>query len=314
VRTELSRPVLPVDLWNRVDVPELSVFRQAYGSWLACQEAHGDVPAWSNGLAQEHAAFAFLRAVEADWQAQRISPYALTWGLCKTPDQPERGYAEFFERWPQWNTERSSLDGSRTWDTVRRKLRTSLIGDRIEPSVRAALGSDLLAEVEGRLLYTVNNDQKERHGGVLRKPADLNVFAQYVRPEIVRHFGTQYDPARHNPGMLWFGNEGVIIAKLNTAGAIRQHQYKNRILSATRFSWTSQNRMSTENEAGRRVVEHAARALRLHLFVLPRSHSSAYYFGVVRVISAEGLGPMTVIVELERELASDFLKVFDGDA
>jgi superfamily II DNA or RNA helicase/HKD family nuclease len=310
VRAELSRPLLPVDLWNRVDVPELSVYRQAYGSWVACQDAHNDAPAWSRGLAHDHSAFTFLRAVEADWQAQRVSPYALTWGLCSAPDQPERGYAEFFERWPQWNIERSPLGGSRTWDTVRKKLGTALAGDRVEHSVRAVLGSDLLAEVEGRLLYTINSDHKERHGGVLRSPTDLNVFAQYLRPEIVRHFGIQYDPARHNTGMLWFGDEGVIITKLDTSGALKRHQYANHIINARQFSWTSQNRMSTDNEAGRRVVEHASRTLRLHLFVQPHSHSPAYYLGIVRVVSAEGHGPMTVIVELERELPPDLLSDF----
>lgn len=313
VRAELSRPVLPVDLWNRVDVPELGAFRQAYGSWVACQEAHGDAPTWSGDLAEEHAAFAFLRAVEANWQAQRVSPYALAWGLCATPDRPERGYDAFFERWPQWNPERSALDGSKTWDTVRRKLGAALVGDLLVSSVRDALGSDLLAEVEGRLLYTVNGDHQERHGGVLRTPADLNAFAQYTRPEIVRHFGAQYDPARHNTGMIWFGNEGVIITKLDTSGAIERHQYANRILDRRRFSWTSQNKMSTDNESGRRVVEHLARGLRLHLFVQPRSHAAAYYLGVARVVSAEGLGPMTVIVELERELPSDVLSDFEGN-
>jgi hypothetical protein len=314
VRAELSRALLPIDIWNRLDVPELSVFRKAYRSWVACQEAHDDAPAWSRGLTQDHAAFSFLRAIEADWQAQRVSPYALAWGLCAMPDQPELGYAEFFKRWPQWNTERSPLDGSKTWDTVRKKLGATLVGDRLDPSVRAALGSALLAEAEGRLLYSVNCDHMERHGGVMRTPADLNVFAQYLRPEIVRHFGTQYDPARHNLGMIWFGDDGVIIANLDTSGAIERHQYANRVLNARQFSWTSQNRMSTENEAGRRVVDHAARALRLHLFVRPHSHSPAYYFGVVRVVSAEGLGPMTVIVELERELPPDLLSDFDGHA
>ena len=112
VRAELSRPVLPVDLWNRLDVPELTSFRQAYGSWVACQTAHGDVPAWSRDLAPNHLAFEFLRAVEANWQAQRVSPYALTWGLSAMPDHPEHGYAEFFKRWPQWNSEMSLLEGS----------------------------------------------------------------------------------------------------------------------------------------------------------------------------------------------------------
>jgi hypothetical protein len=258
-------------------------------------------------LAPNHPAFEFLRAVEANWQAQRVSPYALAWGLSAMPDHPEQGYAEFFVRWPQWSTEMSPLDGSRTWDTVRRKLDGTLVEDRIDPVVRATIGAALLAEVEGRLMYTVNEDHKERHGGILRTPTDLNILAQYSRPEIVRHFNTQYDPARHNTGMLWFGDDGVIITKLDTSGALERHQYNNEIISARQVSWTSQNRMSTENEAGKKVVDHLARGLRLHLFVQPRSHSPAYYFGVVRVVSAKGTGPMAVVIELERELPPDLL-------
>ncbi|MEO7775494.1 MAG: DEAD/DEAH box helicase family protein, partial [Steroidobacteraceae bacterium] len=53
VRAETSRPLLPVDLWNRTDVPELSFFRQVYGSWIACQGAHRDAPIWSRGLHSE---------------------------------------------------------------------------------------------------------------------------------------------------------------------------------------------------------------------------------------------------------------------
>lgn len=307
LRTELSRPLLPIDLWGREDVPDISVYRQVFGSWFECQKAHGDSPAWSLGVAQDHPAFAFLRSVESDWQAQRVSPYALVWGLCAIPEHPDQGYEEFFRRWPHWNSERSPLDGSKTWDTVRRKLLGALVEDRIEPSIQVAVGPALIEEVEGRLLYTINSDHKERHGGVLRTPSDLNILAQYDRPEIVRHFGIQYDPARHNTGMLWFGDDGVIITKLDTSGALERHQYANRILDARHFSWTSQNRMSTENEQGRRIVNHVARGLRLHLFVQPRSHTPAYYFGAVRVVSAEGLGPMNVVVELDRDLPPDLL-------
>ena len=307
IRSELSRPVLPVDLWNRLDVPDIQSFRQAYGNWIECQKAHGDSPAWRDGLTEQHPALAFLRAVETDWQAQRVSPYALTWGLCARPAQPELGYEEFFERWPQWTAEKSALTGSKTWDTVRKKLGAALKDDRLDPTILTALGASLLSEVEGRLMYTVNGDHKERHGGILRSPADLNPFAQYSRPEIIRHFGTQYDPARHNTGLLWFGSEGVIITKLDTTSALTQHQYENRILDATRFSWTSQNRMSIDNHSGRKVIDHEARKSRLHLFVQRRSHAPAYYFGVVRVLSAEGSGPMTVVLELERAIPADLL-------
>ena len=123
----------------------------------------------------------------------------------------------------------------------------------------------------------------------------------------MRHFGAQYDPALHNTGMLWFGDDGVIITKLDTSSALKQHQYENKILNRKAILWTSQNRMSTENEAGKKVKTIWLVRLRLHLFVQPRSHFPAYYLGLVRVISADGTGPMVVVVDLERELPSDLL-------
>ncbi|MCB9727471.1 MAG: DUF3427 domain-containing protein [Deltaproteobacteria bacterium] len=312
LRDELGRAPLPVDLWGRADLPELSVFRQTYKSWSACQRSHDDTPPWARALPSEHPVFEFLRRVEANWQAQRVSPYALVWGLAARPDEPEAGYDAFFERWPQWKPERSALDGSKTWQTVRNKLGDSLRADRLRPEIRAALGDQLLAEVQGRLLYTVNGDHQQRHGGVLRSPADLNRFARYERPEIIRHFGVQYDPAKHNTGMLWFGSDGVIITKLDTSNAKAEHQYDNEFLGDRAFAWTSQNKMSTANAAGLKVVQHAARGLALHLFVQPRSHAAAVYLGRARVRSATGDGPMRVVFDLDHALPPDLRAEFSG--
>ena len=56
------------------------------------------------------------------------------------------------------------------------------------------------------------------------------------------------------------------------------YQYANAFRDERTFAWTSQNKMGTGNEAGRRVVARGAR-LRLHLFVQPRWHEPACYLG-----------------------------------
>ncbi len=313
LKAELGRSPLPVDLWNRLDVPDPRSLRQVYESWIALQKANGDGPAWCKALPEDHPVFPFLRAVEANWQAQRVSPYALVWGLCARPAEPEVGYDEFFERWPQWRGEKSALDGSKTWETVRKKLGSALSEDRLVEAIAGALGERLLAEVEGRLLLTVNGDHQQRHGGVLRTPAELNLFARYERPEIVRHFGVHYDPAKHNAGMLWFGAEGVIITKLDTSNALDAYQYKNEFVDERAFAWTSQNKMGTGNEQGKKVVEHEARGLRLHLFVQPRSHEPACYLGVVTVKEAEGDGPMRVVLELAKAVPPEVMRELGGE-
>lgn len=313
LRDELGRPPLPVDLWHRDDLPELREFRAAHGSWLECQRKHGDAPAWARGLPEEHPVERLLAATETDWQAQRVGAYALLWGLAARPDAPTSGYEAFFLQYPQWRAEYAPLEGSRIWETLRKKVPEEVLaGEGLAPAVVAALGTELLPQVEGRLLYTVNKDHQERHGGVLRTPADLSRYAPYTRPEIIRHFGRQYDPARHNAGMLWFEPHGVIITKLDTRGAKETHRYRNRFLSEQRFSWTSQNKMARTNEPGRKVLEHERRGLSLHLFVQGRSHEPAVYVGQARAMEAEGDEPMTVTFELDRPVPLDIRRELGG--
>ncbi|OJT25713.1 hypothetical protein BO221_07600 [Archangium sp. Cb G35] len=306
LRDELGRPPLPVDLWLREELPELKDFRGAYGSWLKCQEDQGDSPAWAKGLPEDHPVHQLLSAAETDWQAQRVGPYALLWGLAAQPDDPRAGYEEFFRRYPQWEGEHKPLDSSKAWLTLSKKVPAAVFnGERLASSITTTLGSELFEQVEGRLLYAVNKDHQERHGGVLRTPSDLARYGQYTRPEIVRHFGAQYDPARHNMGILWFEQRGVIITKLDTSGAKEGQRYLNRFITNRRFSWSSQPKMTRTNEMGRKVLEHEGRGLTLYLFVQGRSHEPALYMGEARFVAAEGNEPMAITLALDRPVPDD---------
>ncbi len=305
VREALGHPPLPIDLWGRDDVPEARDFREAYGSWLACQTRHENQPTWAEGLPDDHPALLFLRKVESDWQMQRVGAYALVWGLCQQPDDPERGYEAFFARWPHLRAEYAPLVDSNLWAILRKRLGSFLVRDRLEAAIQSALGGALLPEVEGRLMYTVNGDYQMRHGGVLRAPSDLRLYARYDRPEIIRHFGVQYDPTLHNTGMLWLGNHGVMIVKLDTSSAKAEHQYKNHFIGRSALAWTSQNQMTPNNPAGRRVLEHAAEGRYLHLFVKPGSHDASVYLGTVTVQGHTGSAPMSVTLGLSGEVPTD---------
>ena len=114
-------------------------------------------------------------------------------------------------------------------------------------------------------------------------------------------------------GMLWFAQQGVIIAKLDTSSATARHQYANRLLNEGQFYWTSQNKMSISNEPGRRLLEHQSRGLHIHLFVQPRSHRPACYIGLVHVRDAEGDGPMRVTFDFERPLPQDLFQELTGE-
>jgi hypothetical protein len=100
----------------------------------------------------------------------------------------------------------------------------------------------------------------------------------------------------------------VLITKLDTSGAVAVHQYKNRFIDAHTFEWTSQNRMSRDNDSGRAITEHEANGNVIRLFVQAGSHSEACYLGEGRCVRATGDNPMVVRFELERAASQATLK------
>ena len=170
--------------------------------------------------------------------------------------------------------------------------------------------AELKAEVEGRVRLVLEKDYKRRHGGVLRSPADLVLHRRYDRPEIVNHFGVQYDPAKHNGGVIVFGKNIVIITKLDTSGAKSKFQYSNAVVSESKFRWQSQNKQTQENQSGRVILDHVQQGRSINLFVQSQSHMLAANFGRVFVHSVTGNGPMTVEFRLEHELTPQMFTEF----
>lgn len=300
---EIVRP-MPVDLLSDVSMPGPADVRTAFGGWLGLRVAAGDAEPWEAALVEaEGPAYELLAAAERDWQAQRVYAYAALWGMCAHPGDMEAGYAAFFDRFPRWRVEHRPLAGTAVVQTLRTKLRELFDGMSLSRDALAAIPSDrLLAEIEGRLQYTLERDFRLRHAGVVRCPADLSLHRAYARPDIVNHFGQQYDPARHNLGFLRFECNGphiVLITKLDTSGAIERHHYTNALLDDRRFHWTSQNRQGRSESSGRAVLEHRASGATIHLFVQPHSHAEAVYLGAADVMGeAEGDFPMRVLFGL----------------
>jgi superfamily II DNA or RNA helicase/HKD family nuclease len=289
---DAPRRLTPADLWDRPDLANPRDIVRAHEDWLGLQQACEDAPPWAEGL--NPAARSLLREVERDWQCQRVTEYALVWGLCAQPEDPQKGYDAFFQRHPGWAEEQlkpDQLAGTKAAQKVAERLADALDGGLLRAEVREALGADLLPEVEGRLLLTLQKDLRDRHGGVLRRPEDLRRFCAYTRPEIVQHFGKQYDPAVHNKGVLRFPDGWALICKIDTSSAVAQHQYENALLDPMRFRWTSQNQMAPTNASGRALLDAAATAGVVHLFVQPASHAAARYLGPVRAGGGRGRQP-----------------------
>jgi phage repressor protein C with HTH and peptisase S24 domain len=303
LREEELRPY-PLHLWGRTDVPELSVFKSAFGSWINVRKAAADAEPWELSLGPADPTFRFLAALENDWQAQRVYPYALVWALAVDSHlPPAEAYDNFFERFPVWQCEYKPLAMSKAWQSLQKNLGDLLSEESILPAVLEGIPPERMAdEVEGRLRLRLARDYRLRHGGVLRAPADLVLHRRYSRPDVVNHFGEQYDPAKHNFGVLKMGSAIVIITKIDTSGAKQEHQYTNRFTDGKTFLWQSQNQQRQDNASGRLIVDHKREGRPIYLFVQSRSHEKAIYCGQLEVQSVRDNAPMNVRFSLLQEL------------
>lgn len=185
----LGRPPLPSDCVGEPMEP--AEVRKPFGSWLGACEAAGVAPLWAKRVPGDAPLRAFLRSLEVDWQAPRVTAYATAWALAESPGSVEEGLDRFFEKFPQWQVERDS-DGLAT---ARKKIKEAACwsGHALSKSVLEAIGHDeLMKEIEGRLVPRLQQDWLLRHGSPLSTPDKLVSFAALSRPEIVRHFGVHY--------------------------------------------------------------------------------------------------------------------------
>lgn len=302
---DIARPQL-LDLLADDALPTPSDIRTAFGSWVGLRKAAGDAEAWELVVADGSPSLELLKAAEKDWQAQRVYPYAALWGICANPENPVAGYEAFYERFPRWRVEYKPFAESKVAETLQRKLGDLYVDGSLSGSALSAIPRErLLEEIEGRIQYTLEKDFRLRHGGVLRRPTDLGLHRRYSRPEIVNHFARQYDPARHNTGVLRFectGDHIAILVKLDTSDAVDRHQYVNALKGDGQFVWTSQNQQSRASGSGLAIVEHRQLGTTLHLFVQPTSHSKAVYLGIVDCAEVEGDRPMKVTFDLRERI------------
>lgn len=316
VRAEQGRPPRPIDFWDRSELPAFSAIRDAFGGWRACRIQRGDADDWETAVRAGGALDQLLACAERNWQAQRVTPYAALWAALDEARPLAQGIATFFDEHPQWRVERpTGFTTAALWSELAKQLpRACVDGTRWSDEIRTSLRDPrVAASVRERLLPTLATDFRLRHGGALRAPEALRVFGEYSRQGIINHFGVQYDPTRHNRGVIAFdGGNIALIAKLDTRSAVARHQYENRFLDERQFLWSSQNRQRRDNEAGREIIEHRARGRRLHLFAQPSSHAPARYLGEVEVVAVEGDAPMRVTFRLPREVPSLIRAALDG--
>ncbi len=306
IRTELGTAPYPVDFIGRDEDVLPEDFRATFGDWITARAQMGDAEPWEKALADDAPLRELLARCESNWQAQRVYPYALLWGSLVNPANPTDGFGRFFERFPRWRVEAGDLGEATGAKTLTKKLGPLWKDDRLDPRVFDGIDPGrLVLEVERRIQYILEKDYRTRHGGVLRSPNDLQLWNRYRRPEVINHFGRQFDPARHNTGVLTFRDPPfqdhiVIITKLDTSTAQKQFHYTNVFEDPQTLRWQSQNKNTPTSEPGRRLVTPGA--AKIHLFVQEKSHASAVYCGLVSPVRHENSGPIDVWFRLQAPL------------
>jgi len=307
IRNELGAAPYPVDFIGRVEDVLPEDFRATFGDWIAARLQMGDAEPWEKALTNDAPLRELLARCESNWQAQRVYPYALLWGSVANPEHPADGFAQFFERFPRWRVEAGDLGEATGKKSLEKKLGPLWQVSRLDPRVFDGIEpKHLLLEVERRIQYHLEKDYRMRHGGVLRAPDDLRLWNRYRRPDIINHFGRQFDPARHNMGVLPFRDPPfqdhiVLITKLDTSTAKKQFHYTNAFEDPQTFRWQSQNKNTPDSEPGRRLVTPGA--AKIHLFVQEKSHASAVYCGLVSPTRHQNSGPIDVWFRLDTPLS-----------
>ena len=298
-RIQLDRPPMPLD-GLRVPDLSLSAVRGAVGSWRALRVAMGDAEPWEVALKPGDPVDRLLEAAERNLQLQRVEGYAALWAALD--DDFEASFARFFDAHPLWRAERvertrAELEATLASMLEKVKCADLRVGGAWVGPLREALTDAVKASVRARLAATLATDYQLRHGGVLRDPSALQRFAAYARHEIVRHFGVQYDPTVHNLGVIRavrHPGHWMLLARVDTRSAKREHQYDNRVIDRAHVAWSSQNKMTPDNKAGEIIARQAEVGATLHLFMAPGSHRPYRYLGAVRVASYTARAPMHV--------------------
>jgi hypothetical protein len=142
-------------------------------------------------------------------------------------------------------------------------------------------------------------------GGYVMAPLQGNVTAgpalwtRYVRADVPKLFGFEFKGFESQSGVVERDKLTLLFVTLDKAGKPEEHRYDDGFVSPTHFRWQSQNRTRRESEAGRRLAEHVARGISIHLFVRPlakiRGAAQPFlYAGPLIFANWEGDNPITV--------------------
>lgn len=126
------------------------------------------------------------------------------------------------------------------------------------------------------------------------------LWEPYLRAVIPALFGLHFSTSIWNSGFVSTHEKLFLLVTLDKENISQQFQYADRFLSRDVFEWQSQNRTRQESGTGKRIRDHAALTIEVHLFLRSRGRTPAgsgmpfRYCGQVDFIDWQGDAPITV--------------------
>ena len=134
------------------------------------------------------------------------------------------------------------------------------------------------------------------------KPEDDSapqLWSRYARADVPKLFGITLNSFELQMGVVERPGVTLLFVTLEKKEKPEAHRYEDKFLSASEFHWQSQNRTKQDSDAGRRLQEHLANNIRVHLFVRAEAKVKGrtqpfVYCGPLSFERWEGDKPITV--------------------
>jgi hypothetical protein len=159
--------------------------------------------------------------------------------------------------------------------------------------------------------------QEEAQKGTLPN-STLELWREYARSDIPRHFGATFNAGSWNSGIVVIGQDMILLVTLKKDDLSAGNDYLDHFIDSTKFQWQTQNRTTRTSRHGQ-IINGTLPNHRVHLFVRPaklRGTKGApfIYCGVVTFKSWQGDEPITVIWNLSSTVPAHLRRLFGVDA
>ncbi|CAD7056164.1 hypothetical protein RHAB21_00880 [Pseudorhizobium halotolerans] len=118
-----------------------------------------------------------------------------------------------------------------------------------------------------RLRFQNDSWEMEPIGAQSQAQVGLRLWERYSREAVPRAFGMTFDQATWNAGFVPKPPHIFLLVTLEKEGMMDEHRYADHFVSATEFSWQSQNRTRQQSKHGEMIRDHRALGHHIHLLV-----------------------------------------------